>query len=100
VANDQSRPTISSYYADPDRNDVELQVDRFADTTEATNWMRGPAFAQNPIGVEFDIEHFIADFRKGTPVDELMRRPAFPAATQTGRRYNASWTTSAPARSM
>jgi catechol-2,3-dioxygenase len=68
-------PTISFYYADPDGNDVELQVDRFSNANDATKWMKGPAFAKNPIGVEFDIKDFIRDYRGGKSPAELMRRP-------------------------
>jgi catechol-2,3-dioxygenase len=43
-------PTTSMYYADPDGNRVELQVDNFESPEEATAWMSSPAFAANPIG--------------------------------------------------
>jgi len=47
-------PTTSMYYADPDGNNVEFQVENFATPAEATTYMRSPAFAKNPIGVEFE----------------------------------------------
>lgn len=34
--------TTSMYYQDPDRNFVELQIDRFADPDDATAYMNGP----------------------------------------------------------
>ena len=51
-------PTTSMYYADPDGNRVELQVDNFESPEEATAWMSSPAFAANPIGVDFDPEDY------------------------------------------
>ena len=53
-------PTTSMYYADPDGNRVELQVDNFATPEEATAWMASPEFAANPIGVDFDPEDYVA----------------------------------------
>ncbi len=43
--------TFSYYYADPDGNNVELQVDCFGDWKKSTEWMRNSAeFKANPIG--------------------------------------------------
>jgi catechol-2,3-dioxygenase len=67
--------TISLYYRDPDGNDVELQVDRFDTSEEATRWMQGEAFARNPIGIELDPELLRADYRSGKPKADIMRRP-------------------------
>jgi hypothetical protein len=36
--------------------------------------MQHPTFAKHPIG-EFDVEHFINDFRNGKPAHELSRCP-------------------------
>ncbi len=47
-------PTTSMYYHDPDGNGVELQVDNFADVADCKAYMRGPAFAANILGIEFD----------------------------------------------
>src|SRR4029078_11913987 len=51
-------PTTSMYYADPDGNRVELQVDNFESPEEATAWMSSPALAANPSGVDFDPEDY------------------------------------------
>lgn len=68
-------PTVSLYYADPDGNQIELQVDSFPDA-EATNaWMRSDAFRRNPIGIDFDPDEMLARLRAGVPETELMRRP-------------------------
>ena len=67
-------PTISFYYTDPDGNDVELQVDRFADAREAQQWMQGPAFTANPIGIDLDVEVLRQRLDSGEPIAAIMRR--------------------------
>jgi len=58
--------TLSYYYADPDGNHVELQVDCFGDWRRATEWMRSSAeFKANPIGVFVDPERIAADHAGG-----------------------------------
>jgi catechol-2,3-dioxygenase len=67
-------PTTSMYYRDPDRNQIELQVDNFPSVDALNAWMRSPAFARNPIGVEFDPDELVAKFKAGVPVEELVQR--------------------------
>jgi catechol-2,3-dioxygenase len=67
-------PTLSFYYRDPDRNDVELQVDAFADAPTTEAWMQGPEFAANPIGIVCDPEELIARRRSGASDADLLRR--------------------------
>jgi len=67
-------PTTSMYYADPDGNRVELQIDNFATAEEGQAWMHSPAFDENPIGVEFKPEDLVRKFRAGVPVAELVVR--------------------------
>lgn len=67
--------TISLYYNDPDGNILETQVDAFAENSAADEYMRSPAFAQNPIGVDFDPEDFIDRINKEEAMESLMRRP-------------------------
>jgi len=67
-------PTTSMYYTDPDGNRVELQIDNFATAEEGQAWMLSPAFARNPIGVEYDPDDLVARFRAGVPVAELVTR--------------------------
>ncbi len=58
--------TFSYYYADPDGNNVELQVDNFGDWKKSTEWMRtSPEFKANPIGQFLDPEQVIADHAGG-----------------------------------
>lgn len=65
--------TVSMYYADPDGNQMEFQVDCFDDNERANAFMRR-AFAVNPIGVEFDPDEWLAKVRSGAPSSELLAR--------------------------
>lgn len=58
-------PTTSMYYTDPDGNHLEFQVDNFDTAAEAAAYMAGPAFAANPVGVEFDADEFVRRVRSG-----------------------------------
>jgi catechol-2,3-dioxygenase len=63
--------TTSLYYADPDRNLVELQADNFGDWAKSSAWMRtSTEFAANPIGVAFDPARVFDAYRAGrSPAD-------------------------------
>lgn len=65
--------TLSLYYADPDGNQMECQVDVFDDADDANDFMMGALFLRNPIGVEFDPEDLLARFRSGEPEESLLR---------------------------
>jgi catechol 2,3-dioxygenase-like lactoylglutathione lyase family enzyme len=65
--------TVSMYYGDPDGNQMEFQVDCFADNEDANAFMRR-SFAVNPIGVEYDPDAWLADLRSGTPATVLLAR--------------------------
>lgn len=67
--------TIGLYYTDPDGNILETQVDVFTDNTVADEYMGSAAFAQNPIGVDFDPEEFIDRITKGEARESLLQRP-------------------------
>jgi catechol-2,3-dioxygenase len=58
-------PTTSLYYADPDGNEIEYQVDNFDTAEEATQFMMGNAYKVNPIGIPFDPEEFVKRVRSG-----------------------------------
>jgi catechol-2,3-dioxygenase len=68
-------PTTSLYYADPDGNQLEFQVENYADVVESTKFFFSDEFAENPIGVEFDPEDLIARMRAGEPEESLKKRP-------------------------
>jgi catechol-2,3-dioxygenase len=66
--------TISMYYADPDGNQMEFQVDTFGSSEEANTFMCGPINAANPIGVEYDPEDWLARMRAGAPLSDFLTR--------------------------
>ncbi|KIW79297.1 hypothetical protein Z517_05909 [Fonsecaea pedrosoi CBS 271.37] len=68
-------PTTSLYYADPDGNEVESQVDNYDTNEEATAFMEGPEFTMNPMGVDFVPEELIKRLEAGEPEKDLKRRP-------------------------
>lgn len=63
--------TVSLYYADPDGNQVELQVDAMT-PTEAEEFMAGDVFAANPIGLEFDPAELVKRRAAGESVESLV----------------------------
>jgi catechol 2,3-dioxygenase len=66
--------TISIYYADPDRNAVELQVDNFHDWEKSSEYMRtAREFAANPLGVLFAADRAYDAFKAGKTHEELHR---------------------------
>ena len=65
-------PTISMYYLDPDRNQVELQIDVF-DSIEESNRYIEAVFADNPIGVLFDPDDLAKRLHEGVPEEELKK---------------------------
>jgi catechol-2,3-dioxygenase len=66
--------TISMYYADPDGNQMEFQVDAFDTTDECNAYISGPPFEANPIGVEFDPEEWLEAVRNGASLDDFRTR--------------------------
>lgn len=77
--------TVSMYYADPDGNQLEFQVDCFASTEESNAYIQGPSFSINPVGVEFDPEDWLARADAGTPLsDFLVRRVHEPVSPIRG----------------
>lgn len=64
--------TVSMYYADPDGNQMEFQVDLFGSGQEATDFMK-TSFDANPIGVEYDPDEMLAEHRAGVLPDDLLR---------------------------
>jgi catechol-2,3-dioxygenase len=65
--------TTSMYYADPDGNQIELQVDNFESAQEGTEFMMSGSFDSNPIGVPIDPEILIKRLEAGESADELVR---------------------------
>lgn len=65
--------TASLYYADPDGNQIEFQVDAFAEGG-CNEFIRGEEMALNPVGVEFDPDDWLARLRGGAPESDLRIR--------------------------
>lgn len=65
--------TVSMYYADPDGNQMEFQVDAFDTADESNAYISGPSFAANPVGVEFDPEAWLAAVREGASLEDFRK---------------------------
>jgi catechol-2,3-dioxygenase len=64
--------TLSYYYADPDGNNVELQVDCFGDWHRSREWMHtSEEFKANPIGQFVDPEQIAADRAGGLSFEDI-----------------------------
>lgn len=67
-------PTTSMYYADPDGNQIETQVDNFDTVEEANTFMMSKEFAENPIGTDFEPEDLIKRLKSGEPHVSIKKR--------------------------
>ena len=65
--------TASMYYADPDGNQMEFQVDAFAGDG-CNDFIRGEQMSLNPVGVEYDPDEWLARLRGGAPESDLLVR--------------------------
>ena len=65
-------PTTSMYYADPDGNGVELQVDNFRSVDELNDWFASGAFSRNQMGADIDMDDIARRLRDGEPEAELL----------------------------
>jgi Dimerisation domain len=57
------------------QGDLAVQI-----AEEANAYMRGDAFSSNPIGVNFDPDELVEQFKKGVPKQQLLARPEGPPA--------------------
>lgn len=85
--------TIALYYADPDGNQMEFQVDCFPTSDEAAAFMYSSYFSANPLGVEFDPDAWLERIRAGAPESEFLQRtvhePVSPLRGAIGRLISA-----------
>ena len=82
--------TLSYYYADPDGNNVELQVDCFGNWQKSTERMRtSEEFMANPIGVFVDPDRIAADRAAGMSFSEIHAK-AMAGATRRSSRASIS----------
>ncbi len=76
--------TASLYYADPDGNQMEFQVDSYNSSEEANAFINAHWDA-NPLGVEFDPDEWLSRLRAGAPESEfLLRRIHEPVSPLRG----------------
>jgi catechol 2,3-dioxygenase-like lactoylglutathione lyase family enzyme len=68
-------PGTSFYYRDPDGNTMEISGPNFATEAEYRAYVQSDAFRRNPRGIAIDPDAFVAQFRSGTPQEELVRIP-------------------------
>ena len=66
--------TLSLYYADPDGNRMEFQVEALS-VADANSFMAGPLFAANPIGLIWDPDVLLAHAEAGATEAELLGQP-------------------------
>lgn len=77
-------PTTSLYYADPDGNQLEFQVDNYDSVEEAGEFFFTDAFATNPIGVDVDPAELRDRLQAGEDQAALKRRaPSGPRGVET-----------------
>jgi catechol-2,3-dioxygenase len=65
--------TLSMYYADPDGNLMEFQID-LMEPDAANEFMESSAFDANPVGEKFDPDELVARHDAGEPVDDIIFR--------------------------
>lgn len=66
-------PGTSFYYRDPDQNIVELSANNFTTVGEYLGYFKTDSYQKNPSGIEIDADAYIARYRSGTPLAELVR---------------------------
>jgi catechol 2,3-dioxygenase-like lactoylglutathione lyase family enzyme len=71
VATVNHGPTTSMYYADPDGNQLELQIDNFATAADSTAFIQSKSFARNPYGQPFEPGSLLSELRAGRAEAEL-----------------------------
>jgi hypothetical protein len=70
--------TVSMYYADPDGNQMELQIHCYPSAQQANGFIEGPHFALNPIGVDQEPKKWLQRPRSGEASATLLpRTPEF-----------------------
>ncbi|MEM7017122.1 MAG: VOC family protein [Pseudomonadota bacterium] len=66
-------PTLSMYYADPDNNGLEFQVD-LLNVEDANNFLESDSFNANPIGEPFEPEDLLAARDAGKSLKDFLLR--------------------------
>ncbi len=79
--------TTSFYYVDPDLNRVELQVDNFRTKAECWDYITGPAFKANFIGVDVNPDALVDMVRGGATYEQMHHRVEVPRTTRVPSPY-------------
>lgn len=79
--------TTSMYYADPDGNEIELQVENFRTQAEGLAFFSSAQFAANPLGVDYDPQSLLDQLRAGVPLADLLKQNAAPVAPGKAYRF-------------
>lgn len=66
--------TVSMYYADPDGNQMEFQVETFEAQRQIPPEQFSKPRVRNPVGVEYEPEEWLARLRAGTAENDLLVR--------------------------
>jgi len=69
--------TTSLYYLDPDRNEVEIQVDNFKTRDDLNAWFATGAFDRNFVGVPFDPKTLVKRHREGASDEQILQRELY-----------------------
>lgn len=83
-------PTTSLYYEDPDGIRLEFQTENFSTAKATADYIRSNAFAENPIGVNFDPDYLLERLRSGAEP----HCAAPPGSRHPARQYCAGKQTS------
>ena len=88
-------PTTSMYYEDPDGIRLEFQTENFPTAKQTAQHLHSRAFAENPIGVNFDPAYLLERLRNGADPTELLRQGAGtrPGATARANMRALTWKT-------
>ena len=63
----------SFHYRDPDANNVALTAQNIPTYETMTAFMQSDGFKANPSGIELEAETFVARFKSGVDITELLR---------------------------
>jgi hypothetical protein len=55
---------------------VELSAVNFADEADYLSYYQSESYRRNVSGIEIDPGEYVARYRSGTPIEELVRIPA------------------------
>jgi catechol-2,3-dioxygenase len=69
-------PGTSFYYRDPDLNIVEISASNFTTQADYLAYFTSDSYKRNPSGMEIDADAYVARYRSGVPLAELVKIPA------------------------